>query len=156
MTKKITLFILATLALSSCQNGNRKKPVFHYSKFLEMDIDGSLSLTSDRQAVKMEYIIIQYSEGYTNEELKVFIHDYEKKFRTDTVEIASRYDRFYRFYYRESRKTPIDFIDDPGGFSTDIINDHVEDYVCSKTMTKRRLPDDTVTFEWIDECRITK
>jgi hypothetical protein len=43
--------------------------------------------------------------------------------------ILKTYDEYYRAYYLESRKTPIDYAEDPGGFSTDVLDQHIKDFV---------------------------
>ncbi|WP_291138963.1 hypothetical protein [Flavobacterium sp. UBA7663] len=50
----------------------------------------------------------------------------------DSVE--KKYTSYHRMFFKESSKTPRTFIEDPGGFSVDILDDHVEDYLATYSM----------------------
>ncbi len=52
--------------------------------------------------------------------------------------IAGKYDYFMRRYYRESKQTPVDFIDDKGGFDSDRLDDHSDDFVFAVEMKSKQ------------------
>jgi len=144
--------IILTLILNSCNHKQSKQqPEFYYSKFLEID---NVIIHDDgyQQFNKYEVIIVRNANKYNKNELINFIKQYESKFNTDTIYIQDRYSIFERYYYKESQKTPIDFIEDPGGFITDKLEDHKDDFICERVMHKKILPHGEIIIKWTNEC----
>lgn len=142
------IFSLSTLC--NC-TGKKKDPEFYYSKTLEWDF-ARLDSINGKTSYKREIILIRNAQDYTNQELLVFIQKYEKQILVDTAYLFEKYDQFYRCYYRESKKTPINFVEDPGGFVVDILEDHKDDYVCCLESYKNRHTD-TIIFDKSNDCK---
>lgn len=156
MTRIIILFLMATFALNCCQNDNRKPLVFHYSKLLEIESLYQNPYDNKEYWSKVEYIIVENTQGYSDDEIRFFICKYERKLRTNFDIIELKYSQFSRSYYKESKKTPIDFVDDPGGFSTDVIWEHVDDFICKIEMEKTILQNDSLAVQWKNNCDCLK
>lgn len=84
------------------------------------------------------------------------VFDNERKLPINKKQVEIKYGTFHRFYYKESGETPFDFKDDPGGFSTNVITDHDEDFVCRIDMDRIdwNLPYDSLTYTWTSTCNI--
>lgn len=147
---------MATFALNSCQNDNRKPLVFHYSKLLEIESLYQNPYDNKEYWSKVEYFIVENTQGYSDDEIRSFICKYERKLRTNFNIIELKYSQFSRSYYKESKKTPIDFVDDPGGFSTDVIWEHVDDFICKIEMEKTILQNDSLAVQWKNNCDCLK
>lgn len=152
MKRLVTLFSVLFFLFISCNGkNNRKEPDFFYAKTLEWDFalnDPNVGIVH----YKREVIIIRNSDDYSIDELLVFIEKYEKNHKfVDTSYLFDRYDDFERCYYRESKKTPINFVEDPGGFVVDVLEDHHEDYVCCRRIRKIERMDEKI-IERSNDC----
>jgi hypothetical protein len=64
------------------------------------------------------------------------INEYNQELIASKGRIESEYVYFFRDFYRESQQTPRTFKEDPGGFHTDIIEDHRSDWIGSLMMDR--------------------
>ena len=141
MKIQTAIIIVLVIAIVYLRNSTKTKtvtdPQFFYSKYLEWD-NKIKNGTGGDQFDRGERFIVRCSDKYSKIELIDFIKKYEKKIDTDTAYISTRYDHFVRQYYKESKKTPIDFIDDGGGFDSDKLEDHDEDFLYSIEMFRKQ------------------
>jgi len=129
-----------------------------YAKQLEMDAGERCRGTNAPSTPQKSEVFIVQDAPKDRVPLMTLIKQNEVFTPIDKNEVEMRYTLFHRVYYRESRKTPVDFQDGHGGyFSRDYISDHVEDKICEIFMQQRDwmgVPD-SLRLTWTCNCTET-
>jgi len=115
---KIILIIITTSFLYSCKNDNN----------IEFYVPSKLKIIINNNNIPYSYYDVVLIKNPPKDSLRLInlINEYnEKSINKDSIE--KKYKYFYRAYYRESNKTPKNFIDDQGGFISDKLEDHTYD-----------------------------
>lgn len=118
-----------------------------YAKQLERDCP-STSVTGEYLGRNKKEVFIIENPSNNNLEILKCIGENEKKCLIDTNDIERTHSYFHRVYYKESKKTPIDFVEDSGGFDVNILEDHKEDFVFSIKMAKNSNYPGKEIIEW--------
>jgi hypothetical protein len=124
-----------------------------YAKQLEQDIEirpytsksGKIIKGYDKREV---FVITNPSKNL--QDIKKLIFENEKLCPINKEKIEKQqYIHFVRYYYKESKETPIDFVEDAGGgFFFNLLSDHVKDFICSIEMIRKVQIDSIETIEW--------
>jgi hypothetical protein len=133
-----------------------EEPRVHYAKQLEVDVGGYyVDYPRDSTWVahtKREVFIIENAPKDRKHLIKI-IQENEKFAPLDGFQIESTYDQFYREYYRESCKTPLDYKEKKSKFGfSDELHEHDDDRICSIIMIKRRNMPDSLKHRWTCSC----
>lgn len=153
---KIGLFGFLILCVVSCENLNENKMKVIYAKQLEWDFVRTPYTTFGGVVVngkeKREVYIITNPTN-SKKEILDLIYENEKRYPINKEKIEKeQYLHFYRCYYKESKATPLDFKEDPGGFATNVLEDHSDDFIYSIEMVRKVQIDGTITIEWKNLC----
>jgi hypothetical protein len=79
-------------------------------------------------------VVIIINPPSNEDSLLKYINLYNQDMLNNKYSIQNQYTLFERDFYRESKKTPRNFIDDGGGFYSDRLEDHKEDWIASWVM----------------------
>jgi hypothetical protein len=135
---KIIYLIALMPFFTSCVNNKKQiSPQIHLVSSYLLD-----TVAFDNQKTRTEiYIVSAYNENIykSNKLIKLF----NKNIITNKASIEKNYDLYSRLFYKESAQTPIDFVDD-NSFIPDYLYDHNDDFICSITMTKNIIKNDTI------------
>lgn len=131
------LKLLSSLCIIIFFSCNRKSepPRIVFAEQLLKDVESiNEYYDSGFQRTRYEYYIVANPPKNRDSLLKIVKkHNDSLKLLNDSIE--KKYDLFNRTYYKESKKTPVDFVEDcGGGFITDCIYDHTEDFLCGYVM----------------------
>jgi len=133
-----------------------EQPRVHYAKQLEVDV-GGYYVDHPRDSTwmghsKREVFIIENAPKDRKHLIEI-IQENEKIAPLDRFQIESTYDEFYRYYYRESWKTPLDYKEKKSKFGfSDELHEHDDDQICSIIMIKRSNMPDSLKHRWTFSC----
>lgn len=144
--------ICSALALASCEG----KPKIHYAEQLEYDVGGYyVDYPSDSTWIgrsKREVFIIENAPKNRGRLIEI-VKENETSIPIDKHHIEATYDEFYRDYFRESWRTPVDFVETKSKFgSSDELHEHEDDLICTISMNKWPSAPDSLMYHWKCSC----
>lgn len=144
--------VTCVLILSSCNND----PIIHHARQLEYDVGGyHVNHPNDSTWVarsKREVFIIR-NAPHDRDRLIKTIQNNEASTPIDKHFVEETYSAFYRYYFRESWRTPIDYVEKPSKFGfSDELHEHEDDLICKITMKKWPNAPDSLMYQWECSC----
>lgn len=152
MHKHAHTYIICAIIFSNCGNN----PIVHNAKQLEYDVGGYyVDYPNDSTWVarsKREVFIIENAPHNRDRLIRV-IQNNEKYTPVDKRLVERTYSAFYRYYFRESWRTPIDYVEKPSKFGiSDELHEHEEDIICKISMKKWPHAPDSLMYHWKCTC----
>ncbi len=120
-----SILILFIIGIVSC---NSEKPQILFIEELSYNYE----LLGKPEKDRFDVFLIRYPPHKKSKTLELAIRHCDSIFLLNDS-ILNHYERYSIAYYKVSRKTPIDFVEDPGGFSTDVLDQHTNDFILSCT-----------------------
>lgn len=148
----IMICIGQALVLIGCAS----EPKVQYAKQLEYDVGGyyvnHLRDSTWMARMRREVFIIENAPSDRSRLIEV-IKENEIHKPIIFAEIERKYDDFCRFYFRSSRRTPIDFEERSSKFGfSDELHEHEDDLICEITMKKSPNAPDSLMYQWKCSC----
>ena len=145
--------ILMMFFITSCKLSDKNPMIVTYAKRLELEADDPNSIKNFSGKFKREVFIVENPTS-SKSEIFTLIKDNEQKCLIDKKYIEDNYIQYSRDYYKESSDISVNFNEDRGGgFSDDMLEDYVDDFICSISMIKQIRYDGQILIEWKNSCK---